>query len=100
MSGLRFAVGDLAILAVARSLIGLRFEGRPCTVRMIGPYGAGQVLTHPVHGRPCIVDADGDYLVVFDDGNAACPLDLQLRRIEPPAEPAAMSRSDVVEVQA
>ncbi|HEY4145203.1 hypothetical protein [Pinirhizobacter sp.] len=100
MKGLRFSIGDIAVFAVARCSDSNRFIDRECIVRMIGPYARGQILPHPVKGNPCFVDADGDYVVVFANGLAACPLDWQLRKLDPPAEPESITRREDAECPA
>jgi hypothetical protein len=87
MSGLRFKVGDLAVIAVVRN---------PTFQHLLGR----QVTITGIHTRT-IYDTYEDYRLDFFNGNHhACCMDWQLRKLDPPAEPASLTRESDVEVTA
>jgi hypothetical protein len=100
MSDLRFKVGELAIFAIARDISSQDHMGQQCEIYYIGPFQAGERLAHPTMQGYTNVLADADYVVVFADGLAGAPKDYQLRKIDPPTEPAGLRRTDKIEVTA
>jgi hypothetical protein len=95
MSGLRFKVGDMALVAVAMNPKNL---GDVVQILAIGPYRIGDVVIGP-HGGPVLLRTSADYFV---DGRSICQtaFDWQLRKLDPPAEPASLTRTKECEVTA
>jgi hypothetical protein len=86
MSGLRFGVGELAIYAVPWDEECLPVAGHIFKVDEVGP----------------LEDGDGvlvDYMISNEEHEGSC-YDWQLRKIDPPAEPASLTRESDVEVTA
>lgn len=87
MSGLRFKLGDLAVFAVARTVRGIPYVGLECIVILAGeaPDDEGGLQ---------------DYWVRYEDTTEASVADWQLRKINPPAEPASLTRESAEELTA
>jgi len=94
---MRFQVGEMAIYAVASCHDMSQYVGQQCTVGSIGPYKPGDFVPHPIYGRPGKVVYGGDYIVTFADGQGTCPKDWQLRKINPPEEPEAMTHHNHID---
>lgn len=92
MNGLRFKVGELAVLAVSAKYLGKIVE-----ILAVGPYRAGQIydigLKQPMR---CIQNAD--YVIDQRDGKWITVQDWRLRKLDPPAEPKTMTVAEEVEV--
>ena len=90
MSGLRFRVGEMAELVVIRGPGSARFIGEVVPVVRIA---SGTDLR----------DSEGgayDYDIVALHGAGVAVLDWQLRKIDPPTEPANLTRNEECEVTA
>lgn len=93
---MRFKQGEPAIFAVANDAKQISIVGRECVVELVGPFHAGQVIDW--RGSLSQFGYDCDYIVMFDATTGALAKDWQLRKIEPPKEPEALTRlSDVDE---
>lgn len=79
MTGLRFKVGELAILAVVRNPLFVRFIGQRVTIMKIKP-------------RTIFGTFDDYQLDQMVGDFHACVADFQLQKIDPPAEPASLVR--------
>jgi hypothetical protein len=95
MSGLRFKVGDLAVLAIARTPYSAKFLNEECEIVQVGPWKAGTVC--PGGGA---LPMDADYVVMFAALDPAIVADHQLRRISPSATPARLGAAEVAECNA
>ena len=93
MSGLRFKVGELAIFQFSITGIDPQDMGELCEVAELGPYPIGSFTTKGPTTRVC------DYLVQFADGSCRYCTDIELRKIDPPAEPASLTRESECEVE-
>lgn len=98
---MRFKVGEMAILAVARRIDAIPLIGQQCEILVVGPFSLGQTL--PVPQVPCIYQLSpnglpGDYVVRFRDGGPTHVMDWQLRKINPPEEPKSMKRTEEAKV--
>jgi hypothetical protein len=89
----RFVVGETVIFAVPFYLDDVQWNGMRVVIAGNNGYKRGDV-----HGRGR-VDKDCDYLcAVFRDGKQLgqfCAQDWQLRKLNPPAEPASLKRSEI-----
>lgn len=99
MSGLRFKVGDLAILAFATDPSGIGSEGEVVEIYSAGPYQPGDRV--PIRGVARRIGKACDYVIRFSGTNdgGICH-DYQLRKIDPPAEPESLTRENECEVTA
>jgi len=91
MSGLRFKVGDLARVVVAMNP---KNQGRIIEIGLCGPFFAGQFVKYG--DRILKFYFNADYL----HGDKEQVSDWQLQPINPPAEPASMTRETDCEVEA
>lgn len=87
---MRFQVGEMARVVVA-----LR-PGNQGTVReiaLVGPFKAGTIVDHPCGGR-IQFENDTDYVFneINEDGRWRAAKDWQLAKLDPPAEPVALTR--------
>jgi len=91
VSGLRFKVGEFAIYAVSIDAKSGPYVGCLCEVFRVGPFHQGERIQLPrLYGWEARSDIDCDYVVEFPDLYAAVH-DWQLRKIDPPAEPASLT---------
>lgn len=85
MNGLRFKVGEMAILAVA-----LRRHD------LLGTHVSVEKIHQRPAGSACVDNSTllvaCDYIVEHVDGSKGSVADWQLRKIDPPAEPASLTR--------
>ena len=95
MSMLRFEAGEMAIFAVAMFPSAFGHQGEQVEVLHRGPFGAGSLVT--IRGYTWRIDRDVDYAIGWRDGYIGCVRDWQLRKINPPAEPATLTRREEVE---
>lgn len=95
---MRFEVGEPAIFAVAASADQMNDVGKQGTVEMIGPFHVGQLVTFKGNLRQVVFA--GDYILMFDDVKGVIAKDWQLRKIDPPAEPESLKRTEDLEVTA
>lgn len=86
MSGIRFKEGDIVRLIVARSERTVIYVGSECSIYMI----------RGVDDR----DNPKDYGVIMSDGECFAFMDWQLAPINPPAEPASLTRHSEQDVPA
>ncbi len=95
---LRFKVGEPAIFAVAVMPDQIAAVGKHCIVERVGPFAVGDIIHFKgstyIFGRAC------DYICMFDAENGVIAHDWQLRKIDPPAEPASLTRSSDIEEEA
>ena len=94
MSGLRFKVGDLAWYMVARARSGFPYMGTIVQIESVGPFARGQLW------KGSKFKWNSDYIVMTHDDALGEVSDFQLRKIDPPAEPASLTRETDVEVEA
>lgn len=94
---MRFKVGELAVLAVSLHPEETDDIGKEVIVQEIGPYRTGQVIRHPICGEMGFVVRPGDYLVTFSDEACSCVRDFQLKKMNPPEEPASLRRDETIE---
>lgn len=83
---MRFQVGEMAILAVVISPRYMPYRNQQCEVIEVGPFPIG---TPTQTGSTTTVS---DYHVQFADGMSILVRDWQLRKINPPEEPASLTR--------
>lgn len=100
MGALRFKQGDIAVLAVARSHKSQPHVGKQGTIERVGPMKPGDKFCW--RGRMCVVDGEGDYVWACgeDITSGVVPMDWQLRKLDPPAEPESMRHVERLEVEA
>jgi hypothetical protein len=97
---LRFKQGDLAILMIARSTKSQPHVGKVGVIDRVGPMKPGDTFFWK--GRWCVVDGAGDYVWTCGD-DVSCgvvPMDWQLLKIDPPAEPESLRHMEDVEALA
>jgi hypothetical protein len=94
MDGLRFKVGELAIFVVAVYDSGVQHQGKTVEIVEVGPWSAGTLL------KKWVMKRKTDYLIRTADGYHGAVVDWQLRKIDPPAEPAGLTRDTECEVEA
>lgn len=94
MNGLRFELGEIAILAVARGPESAAALNSQCAVCAIGPFFQNQIV--PINDQWGIVGSACDYLVEACSV-IICVKDWQLRKIDPPAEPESLIHREEVE---
>lgn len=94
MNGLRFQEGEQAIFACPRSFEAQEEIGNLCTVALVGPWAAGQTVQLP-DGQRGYLDSAADYLIDCGD-SWRYVRDWQLRKLNPPAEPASITRDSEV----
>jgi hypothetical protein len=88
MTGLRFKVGELAIIGVCACYEAI---GRMVEIVEVGPFKAGHVFRDGI-----ATPFDTDYQVSLDGQHYICA-DWMLLKIEPPAELSSISCLEVVE---
>jgi hypothetical protein len=87
---MRFQQGEIAIFAVARVAHAIPHTGKEVTVAVVGPFAPGAVADWK--GRRLRTSRPADYLIVHQDGHPGLVMDWQLRKINPPEEPASFTR--------
>lgn len=87
---LRFQQGEMAICTACHPAL----EGQQVEITAVGPFKAGDIVT----GLKLVKDAD--YLVSGRLSAAAGARDWQLRKINPPEEPASLTRTNEEEITA
>ena len=95
MNGLRFKVGELAIIACA---IHPENQGKVVEILAVGPYQIGDIVVHP-SGAQVEILSNTDYFIDVELPNCTAK-DYQLRKIDPPTEPASLTRESECEVEA
>lgn len=90
MSGLRFKVGELAIIAVASP----ENVGKIVQIDAVGPFASFDSIPWRGGRRYALVDCD--YFI----GDQWIAHDWQLRKLDPPAEPASLTSTEECEVVA
>lgn len=90
MNGLRFKEGEPAIYAFANHQEATEFVGSIVTIDMVGPFRARSGLS----GK----ESNADYRVLLHTGETMSVLDCQLRKLDPPVEPASLMRIEECEV--
>lgn len=85
---MRFQVGEIAILALVISHRYMQYRNQECEVIEVGPFPIGT----PTQTGPTTFVAD--YHVQFADGLSILVRDWQLRKINPPEEPASMTHHE------
>lgn len=95
MSGFRFAAGEIAVFMVASHPDGIPGIGEKVEVQVVGPIHAGDVLKFGIIEGTAMGDAD--YLVRWPDGDFGLVRDWQLRKLNPPDEPASITYREEVE---
>jgi len=91
MNGLRFAVGEIAVFAFAMDVNGIPFVGEPVRIEQVGPWPAGM----PTKKGPTA--SATDYACMFSDGQLCLVQDIQLCKLNYPADPASITRSKELE---
>lgn len=94
MTGLRFKVGELAIMALCPSRDGDRAIGQ--TVEVIAISVAPGQPVKASWGEWYFCRTGHDYVVQFPNDSLMWCSDWQLRKIDPPAEPASLKRESEV----
>ncbi|MET0332569.1 MAG: hypothetical protein ABW154_14185 [Dyella sp.] len=97
MSGLRFQAGELARYMVPGGPENAHLAGSECVVFAVGPWPAGANFV--LHGVDVHTQTGLDYIVRLHGGYLACRDD-QLRRLDSPSNPVAMTRITESEVVA
>jgi hypothetical protein len=97
---LRFKVGELAIVAVGRGKKSLRLIGEEVRIHCVGPFRSGDTFL-PSDPTKLWGQAlqDGDYACTSSLGGFMA-MDWQLRKIDPPAEPASLTHQVEEEIAA
>lgn len=90
MNGLRFTVDELAIFAVPSAPAGIGREGAVITIAAVGPFRCGDWIGD-IDVTP---RASGDYIIRWPDENLSVFNDWQLRKLDPPAEPKKLRRTE------
>lgn len=91
MNGLRFKVGEMAIVAVAMNPVN---QGKVVEIIAVGPFKAGhRVVVNGVRRRSL---EDCDYFLDQSPPGGLAH-DYQLRKIDPPAEPESITRREECE---
>lgn len=85
---MRFQIGEMAIFAVVVNPRYMQYRNQQCEVLEVGPFPIGT----PTQTGP--TTAVSDYHVQFADGMGILVLDWQLRKINPPEEPASMTHHE------
>lgn len=99
MSGLRFKVGELALFVFATDPSGIGSEMETVEIHAVGPFKTGDRIT--IYGRTLPIRGRGDYVIRYVGTTAGGLVkDYQLRKIDPPAEPASLTRTKECEVAA
>lgn len=94
---MRFCEGELAKFVVASTTIGLLYVGNVVEIAAVGPYKKGCRITFK--GKDFITKNNTDYLcVMLDHVNPITVHDWQLQKLDPPVEPASMTRKEELEV--
>lgn len=96
MSGLRFVVGELAIVMVGKGEC-TKYVGTIAEILEAGPFPPNHLFKTTGH-HGC--GASRDYLVRTYDGLTATTLDCGLRKIDAAPEPASLTRRVDLEVAA
>jgi hypothetical protein len=94
MNGLRFDLGEIAILVIARGPESSAALNTQCDVCAVGPFREDQIVQ--LSDRWGIVGCQCDYLINACSG-IICVMDWQLRKIDPPAEPESLTMREEVE---
>lgn len=84
---MRFQIGEMAIFAVARMARSVPYVNRQCEVMERGDFPPG--YEWPNGNR---VMLGGNYRIRFADRTLGTVMDYQLRKINPPEEPASLTR--------
>jgi hypothetical protein len=95
---LRFQQGEKAIFAVPLEHQQMPYFNHECVVDMVGPFSPGQIVNF--HGELRQFQHACDYIIMFDDVVGAIVKDYQLRKINPPEEPASLTRTNEEEITA
>lgn len=98
---MRFKVGEMAKMVVARDSLQQAYVQQECVVERIGPFPVGTFMRHPsnplAYGTTLLAC---DYIVLFADKAAGLVMDWQLQKLNPPDEPEAMRRDETIEEEA
>ena len=92
---MRFQKGEPAIFAVAANPGQIPCVGKECTVDEVGPFSVGQIIVFK--GELRRFDRACDYICMFDAEHGVIAQDWQLRKINPPEEPEAMTRTSDID---
>jgi hypothetical protein len=90
MSGLRFKVGELAILQFTTDQSAFGCEGDRVEIYAAGPFKPGDTVM--IGREPAKIGKAGDYVIRWSDDSGGICFDWQLRKIDSPAEPASLTR--------
>lgn len=96
---LRFKQGEIAIFAVANTSSGSAHVDSDIEVTAVGPFIKGEIIRGKT--RSAKAGANCDYLIVMSiDGEECMALDWQLRKKNPPKEPASLTHTNEEEITA
>lgn len=95
MSRLRFNQGELVRIVGMPAPGSMRLLGSVVEVIAVGPFAIGSQV---IRGDRCVrFWIESDYLLDTGNGPFVCALDHHLAPLDPPAEPASLTRSTHLE---